>query len=165
MGYPWSTVLYTFCGFTICTFGEPLGRFHRGVIIQGVLLYTMPPWKTPRKSMGEWDNRTKIIPLLLSRKPGHCCIHGCTVLYSCFHLRLEIFLTSCLWFPNLKSYSNILARDLCGNELSYAGRTARHVLASIQFTLRRCVANHKLSIYSELITYQITVFVCTLSHR
>jgi hypothetical protein len=28
-------------------------RFHRGGIIQGVLFYTMPPWKTLRKSMGE----------------------------------------------------------------------------------------------------------------
>jgi hypothetical protein len=30
----------------------------RGGIIQGVLLYTITPWKTPRKSMGEWDYRT-----------------------------------------------------------------------------------------------------------
>jgi hypothetical protein len=46
------------------------GRFHRGEIIQGVLLYTMTPWKTPRKSMGEWDYRARIIPLLLFMKPG-----------------------------------------------------------------------------------------------
>jgi hypothetical protein len=49
---------------------ENCGRFHRGGIIQGVLLYTMTPWKTPRKSMGEWDYRTRIIPLLSSMKPG-----------------------------------------------------------------------------------------------
>jgi hypothetical protein len=49
---------------------EPTGRFHRGGIIQGVLLYTMTPWKAPRKSMGEWDFRTSIIPLLSSMKPG-----------------------------------------------------------------------------------------------
>jgi hypothetical protein len=49
---------------------EFYGRFHRGGIIQGVLLYTMTPWKTPRKSMGEWDYRTRIIPLLSSMKPG-----------------------------------------------------------------------------------------------
>jgi hypothetical protein len=46
------------------------GRFQRGGIIQGVLLYTMTPSKTPRKSMGEWDYRTRIIPLLSSMKPG-----------------------------------------------------------------------------------------------
>jgi hypothetical protein len=46
-------------------------RFHRGGIIQGVLLYTMPPWKTPRKSMGEWDYHNWIIPLLSSMKSGH----------------------------------------------------------------------------------------------
>jgi hypothetical protein len=40
------------------------GRFHRGGIIQGVLLYTTNPWKTTIKSMREWDYRTKIIPLL-----------------------------------------------------------------------------------------------------
>jgi hypothetical protein len=49
---------------------EIRGRFHRGGIIQGVLLYTMNPWKTTRKSTGEWDYRTRIIPLLLSMKPG-----------------------------------------------------------------------------------------------
>jgi hypothetical protein len=30
----------------------------------------MTPWKTPRKSMGEWDYRTRIIPLLSFMKPG-----------------------------------------------------------------------------------------------
>jgi hypothetical protein len=35
-----------------------------------VLLYTMTPRKTPRKSMGEWDYRTRIIPLLSFMKPG-----------------------------------------------------------------------------------------------
>jgi hypothetical protein len=47
------------------------GRFHRGGIIQGVLLYTMTPWQSPRKYMGEWDYRTRIIPLLSSMKPGN----------------------------------------------------------------------------------------------
>jgi hypothetical protein len=51
------------------------GRFHRGGIIQGVLLYTLTPWKTPRKSMGEWDYRTRIIPLLSSMKPGLVSCH------------------------------------------------------------------------------------------
>jgi hypothetical protein len=48
------------------------GRFHiyRGGIIQWGLLYTMTPWQTPRKSMGEWDYCTRIIPLLSSMKPG-----------------------------------------------------------------------------------------------
>jgi hypothetical protein len=46
------------------------GQFHRGGIIQGILIYTMTPWKTPRKSMGEWDYRTRIIPLLSFMKPG-----------------------------------------------------------------------------------------------
>jgi hypothetical protein len=41
-----------------------------GGIIQGVLLYTMTPCKTPKKTMGEWDYHTKIIPLLSSMKPG-----------------------------------------------------------------------------------------------
>jgi hypothetical protein len=48
----------------------PYGRFHRGGIIQGALLYTMTPWKTPRKSMGEWDYRTRIISVLSSMKLG-----------------------------------------------------------------------------------------------
>jgi hypothetical protein len=43
---------------------------YRGGIIQGVLLYTMNPSKTARKSMGEWDYRTRIIPLLSSMKPA-----------------------------------------------------------------------------------------------
>jgi hypothetical protein len=36
-------------------------------------LYTMNPWKPRRKSMGEWDYRIRIIPLLSSLKPGHIC--------------------------------------------------------------------------------------------
>jgi hypothetical protein len=46
-----------------------IGRFHRGGIIQGVLFATLTPWKTPRKSIGEWDYRTRIIPILSSMKP------------------------------------------------------------------------------------------------
>jgi hypothetical protein len=46
------------------------GQFHRATIIQEILLYTMNPSKTARKSMGEWDYRTRIIPLLLSMKPA-----------------------------------------------------------------------------------------------
>jgi hypothetical protein len=48
-----------------------LGQFHRAAIIQGVLLYTMNPSKTARKSMAEWDYRTRIIPLLSSLKPDN----------------------------------------------------------------------------------------------
>jgi hypothetical protein len=47
-----------------------IGQFHRAAIIQGVLLYTMNPSKTVRKSMGGWDYRTRIIPLLSSMKPA-----------------------------------------------------------------------------------------------
>jgi hypothetical protein len=50
---------------------EAYGRFHRGGIIQGVLLNTMTPWKTPRNFMGEWGNRIRIIPLLSSMKSGN----------------------------------------------------------------------------------------------
>jgi hypothetical protein len=57
-------ILFSFLATNIC------GQFHRGGSIQGVLLYTMTPWKTSRKSMGEWDYRTRIIPLLSSMKPG-----------------------------------------------------------------------------------------------
>jgi hypothetical protein len=32
--------------------------------------FTMTPWKTQRKSMVEWDYRTRIISLLSSMKPG-----------------------------------------------------------------------------------------------
>jgi hypothetical protein len=44
--------------------------FDSGGIIQGVLLYTMNPSKTARKSMWGWDYRTRIIPLLSSMKPA-----------------------------------------------------------------------------------------------
>jgi hypothetical protein len=38
-----------------------IGQFHRAAIIQGVLLYTMNPSKTARKSIGGWDNTTLIV--------------------------------------------------------------------------------------------------------
>jgi hypothetical protein len=41
----------------------------------------MTPWKTPRKSIGEWDYRTRIIPLLSSMKPGHRLSMECEVGY------------------------------------------------------------------------------------
>jgi hypothetical protein len=56
---------------------QTTGQFHRGGIIQGVLLYPLTPWKTPRKSTGEWDYRTRIISLLSSMKPGQPVLQGC----------------------------------------------------------------------------------------
>jgi hypothetical protein len=53
-------------------FFATLGQFHRAAIIQGVLLYTMNPSKAARKSRGEWDYRTRIIPLLTSMKSASC---------------------------------------------------------------------------------------------
>jgi hypothetical protein len=46
-----------------------MGGFKEVGLSRGLLLYTMIPWKTPRKSMGEWDYRTRIILLLSSMKP------------------------------------------------------------------------------------------------
>jgi hypothetical protein len=71
------THVESYCGSTV----KMVERFQRGGIIQGVLLYTMTPWKTPRKFMGEWDYRTRIIPLLSSMKPGRC-----------FHAKVFIFM-------------------------------------------------------------------------
>jgi hypothetical protein len=78
---------------------DSVGQFHRAAIIQGVLLYTMNPSKTARKSMGEWDYRTRIIPLLSSMKPAmchmamytvtvHCTVTVCTVcMYVCSYIK------------------------------------------------------------------------------
>jgi hypothetical protein len=63
-----------------------LGQFHRAAIIQGVLLYTMNPSKTARKSKGGLDYRTRIIPLLSSMKPAsYLLLFFCLVLYKLAH--------------------------------------------------------------------------------
>jgi hypothetical protein len=37
--------------------------------------YTMTPWKTPIKSMGEWDYCTGLIPIFSSMKPGQLSLY------------------------------------------------------------------------------------------
>jgi hypothetical protein len=123
-----------------------------------LLLYKMTPWKTPRKSMGEWDYRTRIIPLLSSRKPGlYCadtgqsrvCSHWQGRLRPLLHPWLLTRLRSRFW-PQLRPWLNSLNRtvskkieclhsiyctygSLRGPPTAYSGRISYHRPFSIKF--------------------------------
>jgi hypothetical protein len=51
---------------------HPTGSRTDFVYTDFVCLYTMNPSKTARKFVGEWNFRTRIMPLLSSMKPARC---------------------------------------------------------------------------------------------
>jgi hypothetical protein len=57
--------LVQYCICTVVATKTYKGGFIEEGFIQAVLLYTMTPWKTPRKSMAEWDYRTRINTILI----------------------------------------------------------------------------------------------------